>query len=115
MKNKRGSLIHVYHVEVAAKYGMNEAIVLACLKSLSEGEHAVKRDGRRWVTVSVRALSDDHLPELSAKQIRLALQRLEDEGLIVSEISNLDPYSRTKSYTLTDRANSYLTEGNGVE
>lgn len=106
--------VHSYNAEVAARCGVNAAVVLEQLSALSKGQEVHEQGGHMWVTVSVRDLAQDY-PEFTVPQLRHALKRLEDNGLILAEINNLDPYNRTKSYTITDLANAYLTERSDTE
>lgn len=114
MENRHESPIRTYNVALAMKHGIREAVILDILHTLTEAPNAVVRDGRRWVTISVRELAEICFG-LTEPQMRRILKNLEKGGLILAEINNLDPYNRTKSYTLTNKANAYFIEGSGAQ
>lgn len=97
------SEMHYFNVEVAAKYGVNCAVLLQNIwhwvqKNEANGQNCF--DGKYWTYNSVRAFAQ-LFPYLSDKQIRSALKRLEDEGLIETGDFNKNRYDRTLWYSVT--------------
>jgi hypothetical protein len=70
-------------------------IVWWCAKNAANKRN--KHDGRFWTYNSVKAWAE-LFPYLSAAQIRLALDKLESDGLILSGTFNEVGYDRTKWY-----------------
>ena len=97
-------LYHSFNVDLATKYGMVEAILLnhICFwiaKNKANNVHA--HDGRYWTYTTVKALSELY-PYLTANQVRRALEKLKDKGLIIDGEYNAKPFDRTKWYSLSD-------------
>ena len=98
------SLYHSFNVDMATKYGMVEAILLnhICFwiaKNKANNVHA--HDGRYWTYTTVKALSELY-PYLTANQVRRALEKLKEKGLIIDGEYNAKPFDRTKWYSLSD-------------
>ena len=75
---------HFFNVDIAAKYGMAEAVILEHMYFWLEKNRANDRnffEGRYWTYNSVKALSVI-FPYLTPKKIRSALLKLEKEGLV---------------------------------
>lgn len=92
--------MHSFDPQIAARVGVNAAvlyqnIVWWCAKNAANRHN--EHDGRFWTYNSVKAWAE-LFPYLSAKQIRSSLDRLEDEGLILSGCFNASAYDRTKWY-----------------
>lgn len=98
-----------FNTELATEYSLNEAVLLETIHKLA-ADYPVSDDGRRWVTISVRRLTEA-CPYLSSKQIRTALNKLEEHGLILVETENPHPYDRTKSYSLSKKAETFDFKG----
>lgn len=99
-------MYHSFDVELAAKYGMVEAILLnhICFwltKNKANNVHA--HDGRYWTYSTVKAFSELY-PYLTVNQVRRTLERLKERGLIVDGEYNAKPFDRTKWYSLSDSA-----------
>ncbi len=97
---------HSYSIEVAQKVGIPAAVLLRGIAVWSEYNQVNGKnlhDGQTWVFNSVEAWSQQY-PELTAKQVRVALARLEGDGWITTGNYNKQPYDRTKWYALTDKA-----------
>ena len=83
--------------QIAVKYGVNEALMISCLKFWIEKNCANDSnyyDGRYWTYNSIKALTK-LFPFWSTKQIRNILQRLRDEGVIIVGNYNNSQYDRT--------------------
>jgi DNA-binding PadR family transcriptional regulator len=103
---------HHFSVEVAKEYGVNCAVLLNNLYYWQKHNEAIGRnfvDGRYWTYNSVKAFSEQ-FPYLSAKAIRTALDKLQEEGLVVTGEYNKDKRDRTKWYSVTDKGSSLLGE-----
>lgn len=97
-------MYHSFEVELATKYGMVEAILLnhICFwiaKNKANNVH--EHDGRYWTYTTVKALSELY-PYLTANQVRRALEKLKEKGLIIDGEYNAKPFDRTKWYSLSD-------------
>lgn len=98
-------MIHTFDTDVAKEYGVNCAIILQNLYYWVEKNRANERhfyDGRYWTYNSVKAF-EELFPYLSGKQIRSALNKLVDEGIIVDGYYNDSAYDRTKWYAITEK------------
>lgn len=99
---------HSFEVEIAAKYGIKEAIILQNLKFWIDQNRANERhfhDGLYWTFNSVKAFKT-LFPYMTKRQIQSALSKMEEEGLIVTGNYNGSTYDRTKWYALSDKGNS---------
>lgn len=95
---------HLFNVELAVKYGLQAAVLLEDLRRWTQfykANNTNSRNGRIWVR---RSLDDFHdaFPYLSVKQIRYALKKLEDKGVIKTDNFNESNYDRTKWYAIND-------------
>ena len=100
---------HSFNIEVAQKYGIEEAILLEnlfwwCEKNRANGKHIV--NGRAWTYNSAKAYAE-LFPYMSPAKIRRVLISMEEQGLIYSDCFNENKYDQTKWYTLTDLANAF--------
>lgn len=99
---------HSFDVYIAKEYGLHCAIILQNIAFWIEKNKANEKhfhDGTYWTYNSVKAFGD-MFPYLTTKQIRTALQRLEDEGLVKTGKYNDLAYDHTKWYALTEKGNS---------
>lgn len=101
---------HSFDVEIAVKYGINQAIILNNLffwiqKNEANGKHFY--DGYYWTYNSKKAFSE-LLPYMTERQIDYALTKLTKDGLILKGNYNKLPYDRTLWYALTDKAKKLL-------
>lgn len=97
---------HSFNTDIAKDYGIKEAILIENLaywifKNEKNNRHLY--DGLTWSYNSIQAYSDI-FPYMSAKQIRYALQKLEDANIIKSGNYNKVGYDRTKWYTIIDKS-----------
>lgn len=104
---------HHFDVDLAARYGIAEAILLNHLEYWIEHNRANQKnffEGRYWTFNSNKALREI-FPYLSEKKIRNALNHLQEEGLILTGNFNKLAYDRTLWYALTEKGKSILPKG----
>ena len=102
-----------FNREVAAKYGILEAIILHGIEIWTETnkENDVNfHDGSYWVYNTVNAWQG-FFNCASKKQIRTALEHLRDEGIVKTGCYNEMPQDRTLWYALTDKGISICRTG----
>lgn len=97
---------HSFDIDLASKYGIVEAILLNhfCFwlkKNKANNVHA--HDGRYWTYGTMKAFAEMY-PYLTVNQVRRALERLQEKGLVMDGEYNSKPFDRTKWYSLTDNA-----------
>ncbi len=93
--------MHQFNPDIAKLVGVNAAVIYQNIVWWTEKNAANERhfyEGRYWTYNSVKAF-DDLFPYLTRNQIRSALLRLEEEGLIVCGNFNQSAYDRTKWYS----------------
>lgn len=98
-------MIHSFDVDIAKKYGVNAAIILQNLyywinKNKANEKHF--HDGYYWTYNSVKAF-EAMFPYMGKKQITYALDKLEDDEIIVTGNYNDSSYDRTKWYAITQK------------
>lgn len=101
-------MYHFFDVDLAKKFGVNCAIILRTFDSLiakNRTDNVNYFDGRYWTYISNRALAE-LLPYFTEKQIRTTLDKLIDEGLIITGNYNVSAYDRTLWYAFTDYGES---------
>lgn len=108
---------HHFKIEDAVEHGIVEAILLYNIRFWVEKNKASNRhiyDGKVWTYNSVRAWAE-LFPYLSEAQIRHALKKLSDSGVIETGNFNKKGYDRTKWYCLKEQvhlspiANAFVT------
>lgn len=105
--------LHMFDPNVAKAYGVNAAVIFQNLAYWIEHNRANGAnfyDGRYWTYNSVKAFSE-LFPYLTEKQIRGALKKLEDGGMILVGNYNKSAYDRTRWYALADNGISIYTKG----
>lgn len=105
--------LHMFDPQIAKEYGVNAAIIFQNLAYWIEHNRANNtnlHDDRYWTYNSVRAFSL-LFPYLTDKQIRGALKKLEEGGLIVVGNYNKSAYDRTRWYALAEKGFSIYTKG----
>ena len=105
--------LHMFDPRVAEEYGVNAAVIFQNLAYWIEHNSANGsnfHDGRYWTYNSVKAFSE-LFPYLTEKQIRGALKKLEDGGMIIVGNYNKSAYDRTRWYALADKGLSICTKG----
>ena len=65
-------------------------------------------DGKFWMTKTLDAWGK-YYPNMTAKQVFLALKSLENEGLIDSAKFNTDSFNQTKWYSITEKGWHYVS------
>lgn len=104
-------MYHYFDVDIALKYGLNEAILLNNISFWVMKNEANEQnffEGKYWTYNSAKAFSK-LFPYMSARTIQRVLKNLVDEGLILVNKFSDDPMKRTNYYTLTDLAKSITT------
>lgn len=113
---------HSFDPEVAEKVGLNAAVIYQNIVWWCEKNAANERnihDGKAWTFNSMKAF-ERLFPYLTSKQIRVALEKLEEVSLIESGNFNEKQYDRTKWYCPTGqmemplRANGNAPEGKPI-
>lgn len=105
--------LHMFDPQVAKEYGVNAAIIfqnLAYWIEHNSANGANFHEGRYWTYNSVKAFSK-LFPYLTEKQIRGALKKLEEGGMIIVSNYNKSAYDRTRWYALADKGFSIWTKG----
>lgn len=95
---------HSFSTELAEQYGILEAILLNHFQfwiTHNAANDVHYHDGRYWTFNTVKAFAD-LFPYASAKQIRTALNRLIDAGVLMTGNYNKTTYDRTLWYAFTD-------------
>ena len=106
-------MIHNFDINIAEKYGINAAIILQNMYYWIEKNRANEKhfhDGYYWTYNSLKAF-EELFPYMSTKQIRGALEKLDEEGIIVCGNYNNSTYDRTKWYAITDAGYELFQEG----
>lgn len=103
---------HHFDIEIAEKYGLNEAIILNNIRFWvlhNEANGTNFHDGRFWTYNSQKAF-EKLFPYMKPFTVRTALKSLEDNGLIITGNYNKSSYDRTKWYTLFDKVNMLFAQ-----
>lgn len=106
-------MTHMFDVEIALQVGIKAAIIFQNIAFWCEHSRANEthfHDGEHWTFASVKALQT-LFPYLTEKQIREAVKRLLDEGLIKKGNYNKSTYDRTTWYALTEKGKSICPIG----
>lgn len=101
---------HSFDVDIAKEYGIHCAIILNHLEFWIAKNKANNQnffDGRFWTYNSTEAFTE-LFPYFTQRQIKYALQKLRDEGLIVAGNFNANAYDRTLWYAITEKGQSIL-------
>jgi len=101
---------HIFDIDIASKYGLDEAILLQninywCVKNKANNSNLKK--GYHWTYNSVAAFNE-LFPYLTPHRITKALKHLEQEGLILVGNYNENPYDRTKWYAISEEGECIL-------
>lgn len=108
---------HHFNVEIAKECGVNASILFSNIAYWIEHNKANGinfHDGHYWTFNSMKAFSE-LFPYFSEKQIKTALKKLEDDGLIMTGNYNKLPFDRTKWYAVTNKGYTILNQGNADE
>ena len=98
-------MYHMFDVDVAAKYGINAAVLLNniffwCQKNKANGHNFF--DGSYW-TYNSRSAFTEIFPYLSERQIKTALDKLIEDDVIKTGCYNKDQRDRSLWYALTEK------------
>lgn len=99
-------MMFMFDSKVASICGANSAVILQNLYFWVKKNAANERhfhDGKYWTYNSVGAF-EEIFDYMTKKQIRGALDKLVETGLIIKGNYNKDPFDRTAWYALTDKA-----------
>ena len=99
---KADAAFHTFDPEIAVQVGVNSAVVYRNLVFWVRHNEANRRnfhEGRYWTYNSLAAF-DEQFPYLTAKQIRTALDKLVEAGLIVKGNFAEDRFKRANWYSL---------------
>lgn len=105
--------LHMFDPQIAKEYGVNAAIIFQNLAYWIEHNRANEtnfHDGRYWTYNSVRAFAE-LFPYLTDKQIRSALKKLEEGGMILVGNYNKSTYDRTRWYAFAEKGLSICPTG----
>lgn len=97
-----------FNIEVAQKYGVNEAIFMHNLYFWIFKNEANERhfyEGRYWTYNSAEAFSK-LFPFWSADQVKRLIKKMRDSGLILIGNFNQNQFNRTSWYALSDEITS---------
>lgn len=97
-------MIHNFDTKIAEQYGINAAIILQNIYYWIEKNRANDKhfhDGYFWTYNSLKAF-EELFPYMSSRQIRSALDKLEEDGIIICGNYNNSTYDRTKWYAITE-------------
>lgn len=97
-------MVYQFDIEVASRFGVNEAIMIYNLaywirKNEANGKHL--HDGRYWTYNSVKAFAE-LFPFWTKAQVRRILESLVEKGVIVTGNYNEDGRDRTIWYAFSD-------------
>lgn len=93
---------HYFDIDTATEVGVNAAILYSNICYWVKKNRANDKnchDGFYWTYCSIKGFIE-LFPYLSDKQIRTALQKLDDKGYILIGSYNQSPYDKTKWYTV---------------
>lgn len=96
---------HSFDKDIAAAYGLPEAIILNHMQFWIEKNEANGKnfyDGSYWTYNSTKAYAEI-FPYLSQRQIQCALKHLRDEGILKTGNYNELAYDRTLWYAFTEK------------
>ena len=97
---------HSFDVEIAEKVGVHAAVLYNNLrhwiaKNAANEQHF--HDGMYWTYNSKRAFAE-LFPYMSERQVKTALEKLREEGYIVTGNYNGNPYDKTLWYAIPSQS-----------
>ena len=107
----------MFDTNIAKRYGVNAAILLyniAYWSKVNEANGNNFYDGHYWTYNSRKAYSE-LFPYLSERQIKTALDKLIDDGVIITGVYNEYKYDRTMWYALTDKGKALTADSNDLQ
>ena len=95
---------HLFNVETAKRYGVNAAVMIRhfqfwIIKNKSNNRHF--HDGRTWSYCSVKAFTGI-FPYWSTRQVRVIIDKLVGEGVLLKGTYSPKGYDRTTWYAFAD-------------
>ena len=96
---------HSFDIDIAKQYGVHSAVILKNIQFWIEKNKANEvnnYDGYYWTYNSKKAFAE-LFPYMTARQIDYALQKLIDDGLIITGNYNKVAYDRTLWYAITKK------------
>lgn len=108
---------HSFDVDIAVKYGVNAAIILDnilywCVHNKANEKHF--HDGLYWTYNSAKAFAE-LFPYMSERQVRSAIERLTDDGILAKGHYSTEAMDRTTWYAVTAKGMFMLKEGPNPE
>lgn len=103
-------MVHSFDVNIAKRYGIQEAVLFNHLYFWIEKNKANNKhyyDGYYWTYSSKKAFTE-LFPYLTERQVDYALKKLLDNGLVVRGNYNKSGYDRTLWYAITKKGYSIL-------
>lgn len=103
-------MIHLFDTDIAGRYGVNAAVLLQNIGfwvKKNEANETNFFDGHYWTYNSRRAFRE-LFPYMSERQINTALQKLIEDGVLITGNYNKVAYDRTLWYALTKKGKSIL-------
>lgn len=86
--------------ELAAVFGLNEAILLQQLNYWLNSKAAKTVNGRKWIYNSYKQWQEDNFPFWSLATVRRAIENCEKKGLIITGNFNKAGFDKTKWYSI---------------
>src|SRR5690606_17458570 len=94
-------------VSLATVYGLNAAFLIHLLQKLLRFERDLRgygsEDSRTWIRITYDELAS-HLSFLSYDQVRYAIDKLVDEGVLLRENRNSNKADKVLSYAFSEEA-----------
>lgn len=109
-------MILMFDTKVAKICGANSAVILQNLYYWVKKNEANEKhfhDGFYWTYNSMKAF-EELFDYMSKNQIRTAIDKLVDIGLVIKGNYNNDPFDKTAWYALTDKAFNLLEPGDSI-
>lgn len=105
--------VHFFDINIAERYGVHCAVILQNIwhwvrKNEANGKNFY--DGTYWTYNSTRAFAE-LFPYLTKKQVRTALEKLIEDGILQTGNYNEMKYDRTLWYAVTEKGRSILLSG----
>lgn len=104
---------HYFEVEVAAEVGINAAVVfenIAFWIMHNEKQGKNKRDGVHWMYATQKDIAAQ-FDYLTLKQVRTALERLQESGYLRTGVYNRHGYDKTLWYSLAEKGEAIKRKG----
>ena len=104
---------HRFSVEAATKYGVAGALLLEHIKhwvTENRANGVNRHNGRYWMYKSIKGFSMSY-PYFTENQIRRAIEKLRNEGLIITGHFSKGECTRTLWYTLTKKGQALVSAG----